>query len=346
MKLQPLAAAVLVCGLGFSAGPVLASDVAEGERDDSSQYPAEWLERMAEAVDAISYTGTFVHIGDGRTETLGVVHRGSPDGPRERLFSLTGSQQEVLRDKKKVRCVHEEADTKRLDLRQTSARFFAHVAKDGADSFADAYELVDLGADRVAGRPCQVIGIRPLDELRYGFRFWIDRETGMPLRTELVDRDGEALRKLMFTQFDPQDEIDDSQLEATLDGDGEAYDTRRASYSDRDREKGQKEAEAWQLDTLPEGFRISFGTRKSREDGQDLFQLVVTDGLARVSIFAEALAEGESAMEGISSMGLTNAYGRALEGHQVTVVGEVPSETVRRVAEAVKGLPDAAGDEE
>jgi len=35
-------------------------------------------------------------------------------------------------------------------------------------------------------------------------------------------------------------------------------------------------------------------------------------------------------------MGAVHAYGRRLNGHQVTVVGEVPEETVRRFAGAVE----------
>ena len=64
--------------------------------------------------------------------------------------------------------------------------------------------------------------------------------------------------------------------------------------------------------------------------------LVYTDGLASLSVFIERLSSATERLEGHSSMGAMNAYGRVLGDFQVTVVGEVPSITVERVADSIE----------
>ena len=49
---------------------------------------------------------------------------------------------------------------------------------------------------------------------------------------------------------------------------------------------------------------------------------VYSDGLASVSIFIET-ADANRALDGTSSIGAVNAYGRRIDNYQVTVVGEV-----------------------
>ena len=63
--------------------------------------------------------------------------------------------------------------------------------------------------------------------------------------------------------------------------------------------------------------------------------LVYSDGLAMVSVFIEKLMPDATPMQGFSSRGAVNAFSRVAEEHQITVVGELPLQTVRRIAGAV-----------
>ena len=63
--------------------------------------------------------------------------------------------------------------------------------------------------------------------------------------------------------------------------------------------------------------------------------LVYSDGLATVSVYVEKLMDGTRSYTGLSNMGAMNAYGTVIDGHQVTVVGEVPAATVQSMAQSV-----------
>jgi sigma-E factor negative regulatory protein RseB len=72
---------------------------------------------------------------------------------------------------------------------------------------------------------------------------------------------------------------------------------------------------------------------KSRPVGQQVY----SDGLAAVSVFIEPLAgRTEPFQPGLSSIGAVNIYTREVASHSVTVLGETPAASVRRIAQSVE----------
>ena len=63
------------------------------------------LQRMDQAVEALNYEGTFVHIVDGQVETMHVVHRVEDGKVTERLVTLDGPSREIIRDDQEVTCI-------------------------------------------------------------------------------------------------------------------------------------------------------------------------------------------------------------------------------------------------
>ncbi len=61
-------------------------------------------------------------------------------------------------------------------------------------------------------------------------------------------------------------------------------------------------------------------------------------GLATVSVFIEEMMDSENNLRGGSHMGAVHAFGRAVDDHYVTVIGEVPYVTVKMIGESV--IPD------
>ncbi|HET7371200.1 MAG TPA: MucB/RseB C-terminal domain-containing protein, partial [Gammaproteobacteria bacterium] len=73
---------------------------------------------------------------------------------------------------------------------------------------------------------------------------------------------------------------------------------------------------------------------------------VFSDGLASLSVFAAPYKAGKDVLHGVSQRGSVNAFGRVLDGYQVTVVGDVPAKTVEMVGKSVQIAGDRtiAGD--
>ena len=53
-----------------------------------------------------------------------------------------------------------------------------------------------------------------MDQLRYGYRVWIDEATAMPLKTQLRNAQGEVLEQIVFTDLRLPAHIPDSAARA------------------------------------------------------------------------------------------------------------------------------------
>jgi len=188
------------------------------------------------------------------------------------------------------------------------------------------YEIALGGRARVADRATQVLEIKPLDGFRYGYKLWLDRETAMPLQSQLVDEQGGVVEQIMFTEIEVPADIPPGDLEPTIDTTGFA--ALRAAES-----QTLAAQVSWRAIELPGGFRLSVRTT-SPMAGSDtpVDHLVYSDGLATVSVFIESLRTQSEVAEGFSNVGSTNAYTITLSGRKVTAIGEVPRETVRTIA--------------
>ena len=87
---------------------------------------------------------------------------------------------------------------------------------------------------------------------------------------------------------------------------------------------------------MPPGFRKTAEMQRTLPGKSAVVQhLVYSDGLAAISIFIEP-AGGEAVVpHGGSAQGAIHVFARAVAGHQVTVLGEVPAVTVRQVGEGI-----------
>jgi len=191
-------------------------------------------------------------------------------------------------------------------------------------AFSDHYLLHSLGAARVAGRQTDVVGIVPRDELRYGYRFYLDRESGLPLKSDLMGQDSDPIEQIMFTSL---------QLRSTDEPQGSVPEPGTDSPP-RDVAARIPDTESWTLTNLPAGFALVMYDNWRDASGQDVAHFVLSDGLASVSVYVES--DPKEGLDGATRIGAVHAAGTRVSGHQVTVVGEVPSVTVKAVLSGIR----------
>jgi sigma-E factor negative regulatory protein RseB len=316
-----LLASLVVGGPAFLQA---ASAAAESAPNSARQ----WLDSMFRSLQSLDYDGTFVYYHDGKLEAMRIVHQASAGGEKERLVSLTGSAREVLRDDKVVTCIM--PDNKSVMVGQSRPRQPFPVVPEDLESLSPYYQLQDVGEDRVAGLMTRVIDIRPRDEFRYGYRFWIDTTNYMLLKYELSAVDGTAIEQVMFTGLRVGDRITAAALEPSLTGEGYNWYRQEGGGENPAVTTGQPD---WTVKQLPAGFRMTDYQRKRvRQGGEHAEHMVFSDGLATVSVYVEKLMANSKAFTGLSNMGAMNAYGTVLDDYQITVVGEVPAATVQSMA--------------
>jgi len=307
----------------------------------AGEDPRVWVERMNQALATRNYDGVLVHqVGDQRS-TLRLIHRVQDGHLVERAISVDGSGREFIRADTELVGYFPSRRIVVVEKRARSLGFIGGLPGLEADSLSQ-YDIADVESGRMQGRVVRVVVVRPRDALRYGYRFWIEEKTAMPIQTQLFAADGSIIEQITFANLTLPARITDDQLKAEVDTEG---------YRWLRREPPQfkpGEMVPWTAQSLPLGFR-----RLQRGDGKrprkPSSHLMFSDGLASVSVFIESAGtppalsrEGTPRKaNGPAQLGAASAYTAHIDGYRVTAVGEVPPATVKAIAEALR--PDIDG---
>ncbi len=307
------------------------SAAAAGESDAQARM---LLTKMSEATRASSYHGTFISIRGSRVATMRIVHKSDASGERERLISLMGPAKEVIRKNDEVTCIFPRDRAIMVDKRPPRQILGATLSRP-IEALAAYYDFSVLGGDRIAGRPASVLGIAPKAPDRYGYRIWVDAESDLLLKSEVLDGSGEVVEQLLFTELEVRSSIPESWLKPGISGQGYSW------YTSAKRSTAATSARQWQPGWLPPGFSMQEDRNRARGDGSEPVEhAVYSDGLASVSVFIEKPADAAERIEGYSSMGALNSYSTWTDGYRVTVLGEVPAPTVRQIAASMTWMAD------
>lgn len=343
---------IVVVGL-WLACPVVA---AESDQERSSLA---LLGRMAKALSEREYEGTLVYLNGHQLSTLRIAHRIDGGQARESLLALSGPIRAVARSHQSVTCVLPDARAISVPRHVASASTL-HPGRLDLEQLRTHYLIHRLGRSRVAGRDTQVVGIIPKDDLRYGYRFFVDEDTGLPLKTDLMDSAAMPIEQVMFTEIRFLEEAD-----APATPVGKAGSTRSSAALSAQptpsaapaRSAQAVDATPWRFTALPAGYRLvaadplrapdktlietqsepqtEIPADPQAEGGRRWF--LISDGLSTVSVYVEP--DQGHGFTGAKRVGAVNAAGRILDGHQITVVGEAPLPTVQAIADALGSQP-------
>jgi sigma-E factor negative regulatory protein RseB len=305
------------------------------------------LERMERALASRNYQGTFVHEHDGQTETLRIVHRAEGGGFAERLVSLDGSGREVIRRDGELRAYF--PDQRAVLVESDPNTGLLLTGLQGLDSAGQMYRLSEEPRTRISGREARVLVVEPQDDLRYGYRVWIDESSAMPLKTQLTTAGGRVVEQLVFTDLSLPARVADVALQPAF----STHDFRLLRHGAAAASAPRQAADTtWDAADLPPGFRlVANSTRMMGDSPRAVTHLVFSDGLASVSVFVEPRTRAsDSAPAALAPpaetrLGSSSAVSTEVDGHRVTAIGEVPPATVRAIAGSLRPgfAPSARG---
>ena len=288
-----------------------------------------WLQKMHKAAHMLNYSGKFVYQQGKQLSLMRIIHSSDKESEYERLISLDDVGREIIRSKGVVTCILPDSKSVVVEKARPQQQFPPEFPMK-ISHLKSQYRFMLDKKESVAGRSSQKIVIVPSDRYRYGHRLWIDNETGLLLKTHLVDERGQLLEQFMFTEIEFMDSIPDELLKPRIIGDAYTwYEAEQAEDTETSSDSG------WVAKNLPAGFNTDMDRSHNMPNKKLVRHLVFSDGLASVSIFIERSQKRTTSLVGSSRMGAVNAYGRLLNDYYVTAVGEVPSATVKLISESV-----------
>ena len=284
----------------------------------------QWLQFIQHAARRLDYAGTLVYQQGAEVRMSRIVHVFDGRVSHERLQPMDGQPREFIRRADEVKCLIPESRRVVVERKGRADSFPAFGAAAAAE-LLQHYSVKVVGRERVGGFDCQLLEIQPRQGDRYGYRLWVDRATGLLLRSQTLNERGDVLEQMTFAEVRIGG-VDREQLKPSWPTDGWKVDETAHRPVDL-REQG------WRL-LPPSGFKPLYAVRRPMPAGPAL-QAVYSDGLASLSVFIEP-ASAATAAEEVSQSGPINAYARRLGNSVVTVVGEIPADTARAVAQAAE----------
>lgn len=285
---------------------------------------SEWLMRMHEASGKRAYMGTFVvSYGPGSMSSARIWHVCDGAQQMERVESLTGTPRSTFRHNDQVITFLPDTKVAVLEKRE-SLGLFPSLLEAGEFSIPAFYAAKQVGSERVAGFDADMVVLKPKDSLRYGYRIWSEKKSGLVVKLQTLDIDGQVLEQAAFSelQLDAPVKMDKlSQMMANTAG----YKVETAAMV-----KTTALSEGWVLKNGVAGFKPMSCFRRSMGGAADsTVQWVFSDGLASVSLFAEAFEPQRHVQEGAMAVGATQSLTRRMGAWWLTAVGEAPQTTLK-----------------
>jgi sigma-E factor negative regulatory protein RseB len=230
-------------------------------------------------------------------------------------------------------CRFPDAKTVRLDPRITN-RFFPAILSAPAETIAASYDVKLGTSERVLGHECQWIRLEPRDDLRFSQRLCSELSTGLILRAKVLSGQRQVIEQYTFTDL----RIGPQAARADLKSIFRAH-SRQWLSDGQPRDETANADTGWSVVRAPQGFlKVAELKRTLPGRGQPVSQIVLTDGVASLSVFVEAAAPPRT-VESSSEDGTTAFYARPMGEQLVTVLGEVPLATAQLVARNVARRP-------
>lgn len=288
------------------------------------------LQKAAVAAHALSYQGIFVCQSGQQSKSVQIKHLYNGQYEFARNVVLDGSPREVLSQGGDL-VIYNPKSEKIVIEKRRGQNMFPAILPVNLDAIKASYLLRAGETERIADRQAQVLFLEPKDNLRYGYRFWVDAEYGLLLKSVMFNNKNEMMDSIAFNQLGLLNNADLDWFRPKVDG--------KKSYVMEDEVAATADNNAsphWRLKELPAGyFKVDQMIRMVHGKSLPVTHVVFSDGLASVSLFIEPIVKGVKPRSGRSVVGNTSFYSTVAGYLQITVLGEVPETTVAQIANAV-----------
>ena len=289
------------------------------------------LHQMNKASQQLNYELSYILIKKNSIEPILYRHAREKDQQFAHLVYLSGPVREVIRRGDEVSYIESGVDPFTIESSNMVAPLIPMLNSD-VDLISKYYDFVKIGRAREAGTPCQVLRIVPKDGLRYSYVLWVDEHSDLPLRADLVDRDGEVLEQYRTISYSINDKL--AQLMAGLNN------VKLPEVLSIP--KGNIKQAQWSVQWVPDGFKAMEINR---------YRMAITDRLVESQMFSDGLfsfsvyvseSDNNSLKNQIIRQGRRTVQTYVEGSNEISVVGDIPPSTAQRVAQSVRFNPQGA----
>ena len=226
--------------------------------------------------------------------------------------------------------IYDNDQNKILIKKKKDAHLFPNIFPSNLDKLKDSYSIGDGGDFRVAGRATQMLVLSPIDENRYNYHLWLDKESYLPLKMMVIDNNKKVVENIAFANIEFLKSQDISWFRPNINND--------IAYSINENKNIEETVRKfWTINDLPSGFEeVSYSAKRYAGLNAIAHQIIYSDGLSYISIFIHPVAKNQKPQVGSSKRGSSNIHAEYKKGYQILAVGAVPMQTLSYITNKVK----------
>lgn len=282
------------------------------------------LQQMNLASQSLNYEMSFVSINKQGVESLRYRHARLDNQPLAQLLQMDGPRREVVQRGSEISYFEPGLEPFTLNGDYIVDSLPALVYTD-FKRISAIYDFISVGRTRIADRLCEVIRVVARDGTRYSYIVWLDSESKLPLRVDLLDRDGETLEQFRVIAFTV-----DSQVGTSMQSLAKANLPPLLSVP-----SGDKIEFNWSPSWLPQGFsEVASSRRKLPTVEVPVESRLYSDGLFSFSVNVNAA--NQNSTDQMLRTGRRTLNTTVRGNSEITVVGELPPQTAKRIADSLK----------
>lgn len=309
----------LWCAVSLLAGSLFCSSITSAQTSASGAL----LQQMEQASQNLNYEFAYINVSRLGIESLRYRHAVIDNRIFAQLLQMDGPRREVIQRGNDISYFEPGLDPFSLPgnhiIDALPGLMFADFSRLG-----EAYDFIPVGRSRMADQMCEVVRIVSRDGTRYSYVVWLDVDTKLPLRIDLLDRDGETLEQFRVISF-----AVDEGVRNLMQGLEKANLPPSLSLP-----AGDKVELSWQPNWLPAGMKlISQSRRDIPSMNKTVESRLYSDGLFSFAINVTP-ADKSSSVQALRT-GRRTVQTEVRNNNEITVVGELPPATAKRIADSI-----------
>lgn len=293
------------------------------------------LAQLESAQLTLNYTATLVSLHNDDMNIVDVEQYSKDGQYYQSIFSLNGEERKVVKHNDELFCYLPDKLAVVADQKNVSFNHTSDYSALTDEATKQHYDFVLGPKMRVSNREAVVLIITPKDQLRYEHQLWIDSESGLLLKSMIIDANRNIVEhdQLINVKLLSADEVTLPTLKSMPDL-WQKMQVKLAGAVD-DQVKLN-----CHIPELLSGFSMTSMQAKANimPDSEMMQHFNYSDGLSSLSVFVEPFTGDHNDQPMMTSMGGIHVYKKHQDGYRITVMANAPAQTAQLFADNIDCL--------
>lgn len=285
-----------------------------------------WLSKMKTALSEQQFEMSFVVVHGNKADPWRWYHGQISGQEIEVLTSLNGPGQQIVRRGDNVTYLQPEQLAYTIQG-NVPAGPIPEIIRSDISKISQWYDFHLVGKSRVAGLPARLIRVIAKDNNRFNYWLWLHEESGLLLKSALINQQGEVLEQLQVSNLQIQSEPNELIAEVAKAELPEPYNlVPSQSHLVLD----------WSIGWMPEGFaKVKSDQHYLLGQKEIVDYMMLTDGVVWFSVYVRRLNTGDKITIGEFSSGANHYASHQIGEYEVTLIGKIPPKTANQLLKSI-----------